>query len=47
MEDFQETAPFEILNMPNSYFRPGVEKFTDDEGNFIMPIKKLLQIEVF
>ncbi len=40
MEDFQETAPFEILNMPNSYFRPGVEKFTDDEGEFIMPIKK-------
>lgn len=40
MEDFQETTPFEILNMPNSYFRPGVEKFTDDEGNFIMPIKK-------
>ena len=32
--------PFEVMTMPGSYLRPGVETFTDDEGNFIMPKQK-------
>ena len=39
-DDMMKELPFEVMTMPGSYLRPGVETFTDDEGEFIMPIKK-------
>ena len=39
-DDMMKELPFEVMTMPGSYLRPGVETFTDDEGNFIMPKQK-------